>query len=230
VTFRYGPGADVVLRELDLAVPDGDHLAVVGPSGAGKSTLAALMCGVLRPTAGEVSLGGVPLHRFDPRTLASRRVVIPQEAYVFAGTVWENLTYYRPDAPAGAVCAAVEALGLAPVVARFGGLSARLDPDALSAGERQLVALVRAYLSPAPVAVLDEATCHLDPPAEARVEEAFARRPGTLVVVAHRISSAVRARRVVVLDRSGVQAGDHETLLATSSLYRELVGGWRVPV
>jgi len=110
----------------------------------------------------------------------------------------------------------------------LGGLTAPVDPAELSAGERQLLALVRAYLSPAPLAVLDEATCHLDPPAERVAEEAFANRPGTLIVVAHRLSSALRARHVVVLDGDRVATGGHATLLATSALYRELLSHWRV--
>jgi ATP-binding cassette subfamily C protein len=96
----------------------------------------------------------------------------------------------------------------------------------LSAGERQLISAVRSYLSPAPLAVLDEATCHLDPPAEALVEEAFARRPGSLVVIAHRLSSALRARRILLMDGTTTLVGTHEELLAGSALYRDLVGYW----
>src|SRR5207244_6517 len=115
------------------------------------------------------------------------------------------------------------------LVERLGGLAAALDPRALSAGERQLLTLVRAYLSDAPLVILDEAACHLDPAAEARVERAFADRPGTLVVIAHRISSALRARRILVLDRGTAFAGDHEELLLRSALYRDLVGHWGAP-
>jgi ATP-binding cassette, subfamily C, bacterial len=154
-------------------------------------------------------------------------VLIPQEAYVFTGTVWENLSYLRPAATAAEIGAAAGALGAEPLLVRLGGLGAQLRPAELSAGERQLVALVRAYLSAAPVVVLDEATCHLDPAAERRAEEGFAARPGTLVVIAHRISSALRARRILVLDGSHATVGDHATLLATASpLYRELLGHW----
>jgi ATP-binding cassette, subfamily C, bacterial len=222
VTFAYGPHAEPVLRALDLDLPEGDHLAVVGPSGIGKSTLAGLVCGLLRPDAGTVLVGGYAAVEVPEPA----RVLIPQEAYAFAGAVRDNLTYLRPDASDVDVEAAVAAVGAAPLVARLGGLDAHLRPAELSAGERQLLALARAYLSPAPVAVLDEATCHLDPAAERVAEEAFAARPGTLVVIAHRISSAFRARRVLVLDGSGAALGDHETLLATSPLYRELVGHW----
>jgi ATP-binding cassette subfamily C protein len=224
VTFAYGPHAEPVLRDLDLAVPAGSHLAVVGPSGIGKSTLAGLVCGLLRPGAGTVEIGGAASADLPADRLAALRVLIPQEAYVFAGTVRDNLTYLAPAATDAEVDRAVAAVGATDLVARLG---AEVAPAELSAGERQLLALVRAYLSPAPVVVLDEATCHLDPVAERRAEEAFAARGGTLVVIAHRISSALRAERILVLD--GVQAtvGDHPTLLATCPLYRELLGHWQ---
>jgi ATP-binding cassette subfamily C protein len=227
VTFAYGPHAEPVLRDLDLTIPAGDHLAVVGPSGIGKSTLVSLVCGLLRPDAGTVTVGGAPAAALPVDQRAALRVLIPQEAYVFAGTLWENLTYLRPDPPAGELDAAVAAVGAELLVARLGGYDASVRPAELSAGERQLIALVRAYLSPAPVAVLDEATCHLDPVAERRAEEAFADRGRTLVVIAHRISSALRAGRVLVLDGTGAAVGDHATLAATSPLYRELVGHWQ---
>jgi ATP-binding cassette, subfamily C, bacterial len=228
-TFRYGPQADPVLDDFDLVIPDGEHLAMVGPSGVGKSTLAALVCGTLHPCAGEVLIGGVPVSALDRATLARQRVVLPQEAYVFTGTVRENLVYHRPEATDGQLVDAAETLGATDLIQRFGGFSARLDPARLSAGERQLIALTRAYLSPARIAVLDEATCHLDPTAEARVEDAFATRGGTLIVVAHRISSAMRARRVLLLDGDQPRSGDHHTLLVCSPLYRELVSGWQTP-
>ncbi|MDG4787412.1 ABC transporter ATP-binding protein [Micromonospora sp. WMMD1102] len=227
VTFRYGPRARPVLDGFDLTLADGAHLAVVGPSGAGKSTLAGLLAGLLHPQAGTVLLGGTPVGAADPATLARHRVLIPQEAYVFTGSLLDNLRYLHPDAPDDRVDEAVHRLGLLPLVRRLGGLSATLDPGTLSAGERQLVAAARAYLSPAPLAVLDEATCHLDPVAEATVEEAFGSRPGALVVVAHRISSALRARHVLILNGGRPLHGRHDELLTRSATYRELVGHWQ---
>ncbi len=220
VTFAYGPHSEPVVDRLDLRVPEGDHLAVVGPSGAGKSTLAALMAGVLRPGAGEVTIGGVPAHAADQ----SARVLIPQEAYVFRGTLRENLTYLSDGADPGP---AVAALGAEWLVERIGGYGALVEPKALSAGERQLVALVRAYLSPARLIILDEASCHLDPAAEARVEDAFTRRGGTLVVVAHRLTSALRARRILLMDGSRTTVGSHEELIRRSPLYADLAGHWQ---
>lgn len=225
VTFRYRDAAEPVVDRLDLEVPDGDHLAVVGPSGAGKSTLAALLVGVLRPQDGTVLHGGVPAHAVT----ASTRVLIPQEAYTFRGTLADNLRYLSPDAAPAALDRAVATVGAQRLVARLGGYGAEIEPAALSAGERQLVALVRAHLSPAPLVVLDEATCHLDPPAEAVAERAFATRDGTLVVIAHRISSALRARRILVMDGRQATLGTHDELVESSRLYRDLVGHWLDP-
>jgi ATP-binding cassette, subfamily C, bacterial len=227
VSFAYGPQAEPVLRELDLVVREGDHLAVVGPSGIGKSTLAALICGLLPPTRGRVLLGRIPPTELASGQLAQTRVLIPQEAYVFSGTVLENLTYLAPAATTTQVHRAVEALGADALITRLGGPAALIRPSQLSAGERQLIALARSYLSPAPLAVLDEATCHLDPEAERRAEDAFARRPGTLIVIAHRISSALRADRILVLDGNQAIVGRHTTLLRESSLYQDLLGHWQ---
>jgi ATP-binding cassette, subfamily C, bacterial len=220
LTFGYSPHAEPVLSDLSLRIAPGEHLAIVGPSGVGKSSLAGLLAGLLSPSAGHVLVGGVPASACRP----AQRVLIPQEAYVFAGTLAENLTYLNA---AGDVAAAADAVGLTELAGRLGGYHVPIDPATLSAGERQLIALTRAYLSTAPIVILDEATCYLDPAAEARAEEAFARRAGTLIVIAHRISSALRAQRVLVLDGTSAQAGEHAALLAGSAMYRELFGYWR---
>ncbi len=221
VTFAYGQHAEPVVAGLTLTVAPGDHLAVVGPSGIGKSSLACLLAGMLSPDKGEVLLSGLPVSGLG----RSWRTLIPQEAYVFAGTLEDNLTYFRP-ASRRELDEATAAIGLSALVTRLGGYGATVVPATLSAGERQLIALTRAHLSPAPVVILDEATCHLDPAAEEQAEAAFARRGGTLIVIAHRITSARRARRVLVLDGVRPQAGDHASLLASSPSYADLAGQW----
>ena len=226
VTFSYGRHAEPVVRGLDLDIPAGDHLAIVGGSGIGKSTLVALLAGTLQPQEGEVHLGGARTAALDVRTLARHRVLIPQEAYLFSGTLLDNLRYLRPDATDRDLDHAVDTIGLRDLVRRLGGYQARVAPDTLSAGERQLVALARAYLSPAPLVLLDEATCHLDPAREARAERAFADRPGALVVVAHRVSSALRAHRILLMDGAAATLGTDQSLRITSPLYRDLIGHW----
>ncbi|MFF6782934.1 ATP-binding cassette domain-containing protein [Streptomyces sp. NPDC012510] len=225
VTFAYGSSGTPVIDDLSLRVSHGTHLAVVGPSGIGKSTLTGVVAGLLRPRRGTVHLCGHPVPGV---TSHAHRVLIPQEAYVFRGSLAENLGELRPKpVPEQELWAAAEAVGLSEVMVRLGGPAAEVEPGALSAGERQLVALARAYLSYASVVILDEATCHLDAEAEERAERAFTRRPGTtLVVVAHRVSSARRAERVLVMDGRRVAYGEHDELLARSPLYRDLVGAW----
>ncbi|WP_246101557.1 ATP-binding cassette domain-containing protein [Streptomyces cyaneus] len=226
VTFGYAPSAEPVVRDLDLSLASGTHLAVVGPSGAGKSTLAALIAGVVDPQVGQVHLGGVPVRSLDIGRLARFRVLIPQEAYIVAGTLHENLAYLHPTATPPDLDSAVHAIGATALVERLGGYDVPVNPALLSAGERQLIALVRALLPPAPLVLLDEATCHLDPAAEAVAERAFASRPSTLIVCAHRISSALRADLVLVMDGPRCQLGTHDQLLADCALYRDLIGHW----
>ncbi|MFI1645500.1 ATP-binding cassette domain-containing protein [Streptomyces avidinii] len=230
VRFAYGPRAHPVIDDLDLVVGPGEHLAVVGPSGIGKSTLTALIAGLLPPGRGTVRVAGAPARGapgYGPEGPDVRRTLLPQQAYVFTGTVRENLTHLCPGpVTGGEVQRAAAALGADALVARLGGLDAPVDPARLSPGERQHLALTAAYLSPAPLLLLDEATCHLDPRAEERAERALAERPGTLVVVAHRISSAARADRVLVLDGTRAVCGTHAELPARSPLYRDLVGVW----
>ncbi|MFJ2821511.1 ATP-binding cassette domain-containing protein [Streptomyces toxytricini] len=154
--------------------------------------------------------------------------LVPQEAYVFPGTVAANLAYLAPDADPARLARSAEAVGLSEVIDRLGGTDAVLHSPTkeLSSGERQLFALARVHACTAPVVVLDEATCHLDPVAEERAEAAFAERPGTLVVIAHRLVSAARAHRVLLLDGDRTALGSHAELLVRSPHYAELVGHW----
>ncbi|MFI7536381.1 ATP-binding cassette domain-containing protein [Streptosporangium sp. NPDC049376] len=230
VGFAYAPEATPVVRHLDLTIAEGEHLAVVGPSGIGKSTLSMLLTGISRPTEGRILLGGLPIEAVPEHRLRSLMALVPQEAYVFTGTVAENLAYLRPEGTRVAderLEAAAEAVGAGALVERLGGLRATIEePAALSAGERQLIALARVHASPARIVVLDEATCHLDPAAEQRAEAAFAARGGTLVVIAHRMSSAGRAGRVLLMDGTAALTGSHRELTARSPLYADLVGHW----
>ncbi len=229
VSFSYPGGANDVLSGVDLRLAPGEHIAVVGPSGIGKSTLASLLAGTHTPTHGRVLLDGVDLASLAPGRQAALRAYSPQEAYVFTGTLRENLGYLM-DGPVDdrRMDRAVTEFGLADLVSLTGGYDGLVNPDALSAGQRQMIALARAYLSPARLIVLDEATCHMDPAAEIRAEQAMRERPGTLVVIAHRISSARAAERVMVLDGGVPQIGSHDRMLAESDLYRDLVGLWSV--
>ncbi|TYB42171.1 ATP-binding cassette domain-containing protein [Actinomadura chibensis] len=229
LTFAYSASADPVLAGVSVRIPFGAHVAVVGPSGSGKSTLASLLCGLRAPDRGRVSVAGRDLGDLPPALRHRTVSLIPQEAYVFAGTLRENLGYLLPGASNAALLDAADAFGLRPVLDRLGGLDAALPPGGagLSAGERQLVALARTYLAGAPIAVLDEAACHLDPAAERAAEAVFARRGGTLIVIAHRIGSAVRADRVLLVDGGRIAEGTHEELLRTSPRYRELAGHWK---
>lgn len=224
VGFAYGPRARPVLDGLDLVVEPGEHLAVVGPSGIGKSTLAALLAGLLEPGRGAVLIDGAAARRPGPPGPDPRRVLLPQQAHVFTGTVRDNLRYLRPDAGPTEVEETVEALRLGPLVRRLGGPDAVIDPGRLSQGERQRLALARAHLAAAPLLVLDEATCHLDAESEEHAERTLAACPGTLIVIAHRLSSAVRADRVLVLDGTHAVCAPHRELLGASPLYRDLVG------
>ncbi|WP_421108817.1 ATP-binding cassette domain-containing protein [Streptomyces sp. NEAU-S77] len=228
VTFRYGPHSAPVLDRATVTVPYGQHLTLVGASGIGKSTLVGVLAGLERPERGTVRLGGASMPTLRTDWLRSAIALVPQEAYVFAGTLRENLTYLHPGVEQRRLDHAVSVLGLTGLVREHGGYDGTpLRPTALSAGQRQLITLARVYLSPARVVILDEATCHLDPVAEERVERAFRSREGTLIVIAHRISSALRADRVLVLDTAGLHGGTHASLVRDCATYANLVGHWR---
>ena len=229
LTFAYGASAQRIVEDLDLDIPYGDHIAIVGPSGIGKSTLAALLAGVLAPDGGSVQIAGASLHlRGDRFGLVT---MVPQEAYVFAGSLRDNLTYLRPSASDVRVAVSAQAVGLGRVLDRLGGFDAQIDlaKSGLSAGEKQLVTLVRAHLAETPIVVLDEATCHLDPAAEERAERAFMATGRTLMVVAHRMSATLRAKRVMVMDSDGIDVGDHRELMQRHTLYADFHGMWSAP-
>jgi ATP-binding cassette subfamily C protein len=229
VTFGWSPTAEPVVRSLDLVLPEGSHLAVVGPSGIGKSTLAGLVTGLVEPQAGVVRFGGVPVRSVAPELRHQRIALVPQETYLFTGTVRENLALLAPTASDAALLTAAAAVGASPLITRLGGLSGTVGHSGggLSAGEAQLLASARVYASPADVVILDEAASALDPSAEAVVEQAFAARGGTLIVIAHRLSSALRADLVLLMDGGPPLLGSHNDLLAASPLYQDLMAAWQ---
>jgi ATP-binding cassette subfamily C protein len=228
LTFGWGAHAEPVVRGLDLDLERGAHLAVVGPSGIGKSTLAGLITGMLEPQEGRVLLGGAPVREVAAAERHELVALIPQEAYVFAGTVRDNLAMFSPSASDARLLAAVDAVGAADLVTRLGGLIGEVGHagEGISPGDAQLLALARVYAGSAQVIILDEATSHLDPVAEARAERAFAARGGVLLVIAHRLSSALRAKRVLVMDGQETLLGQHEDLLTTSPRYAAMMQAW----
>ncbi|MGW4115832.1 ABC transporter ATP-binding protein [Actinosynnema sp. NPDC004786] len=231
VTFGWSATAEPVVRDLDLTLPPGSHLAVVGPSGIGKSTLAGLVTGLVEPRSGVVLLGGAPVREVHPDIRHRRIALVPQETYLFTGTVRENLALLAPSADDDTLLRAAAAVGATDLIAKLGGLDGTVGHNGggLSAGEAQLLAATRVHASPADIVILDEATSALDPAAEATVEQAFATRTGTgtLIVIAHRLSSALRANQVLVMDGGPPLLGHHTDLLATSPLYRDLMAAWQ---
>jgi ATP-binding cassette subfamily B protein len=231
VSFGYADGPDV-LHDVSVRVEPGERIALVGPTGAGKSTLAKLVARFYDPRSGSVSYGGVDLRDATLASLRKRIVVVPQEGYLFAGTIRENVRVGRPDATDEEVDAALEVLGIRE---RFASLREGLDTEVrergsrLSAGERQLISLARAALVDPPVLVLDEATSNLDPGTEQTVEralEALTERR-TVFVVAHRLSTAARADRVAVVDDGRiVEIGPHDELVQREGRYASLWASW----
>ena len=232
VSFRY-PATDIpVLRDVSITIADGERLALVGPTGAGKSTLAKLVARLYDPTAGEISLGGVDLRDSTAESLRERVVVVPQEGFLFGGTIADNIRIARPDAGDDELVEALDAIGVQEHIAQLpDGLwtEVRERGSRLSAGERQLVSLARAALVDPAVLVLDEATSNLDPGTEAIVEQALERlmTGRTTIVVAHRLSTVRRADRIaVVADGRLTELGTHDELVALGGQYGALAAAW----
>jgi ATP-binding cassette subfamily B protein len=232
VDFAYAGSERLALTGVDLCLAEGERLALVGPTGAGKSTLAKLMARLYDPTAGVVRFGGVDLRDATVASLRERIVVVPQEGFLFSGTIRDNVRVGRPSATDADVEAALADLGLAERFAAFpDGLhtEVRERGSRLSAGEKQLVSLARAALADPAVLVLDEATSSLDPGTEALVEAAMVRltEGRTVIMVAHRLSTAERADRVAVVDDGRLQeVGPHAELVALGGRYAAMYATW----
>jgi ATP-binding cassette subfamily B protein len=231
VTFAYGTN-DPVLHDVSLHIASGERIALVGPTGAGKSTLAKLIARFYDPVEGAVRVDGVDLRNATITSLRERIVVVPQEGFLFAGSLRENVRVGRPEATDADIDQALRALGL---LDRFRDFPDGLDTEVrergsrLSAGERQLVSIARAALADPSVLVLDEATSNLDPGTEHQVERAMeALMHGrTTIVVAHRLSTAARADRIgVVRDGRLAELGAHAELVALGGHYAELYRTW----
>ncbi len=237
VSFGYGGGPDDedmvwALQDLSLTVPPGQTVALVGATGAGKSTIAKLVARFYDPTRGAVLVDGHDLRSVTQDSLRRQLGVVPQEAFLFSGTIAENIAFGRPDATTDEIQAAARAVGAHDFI---GALEHGYDTQVgergaqLSAGQRQLVAFARALAADPRVLILDEATSNVDLHTEGRIEEGLRRLLAgrTAIVIAHRLSTIRQAGRIVVLDGGRiVEQGTHDELLEAQGAYWRLYRDW----
>lgn len=237
VAFAYAPREEEVaptqvLSALTLTIPPSQHVALVGESGSGKTTIARLIARLADPTSGRVVIGGVNLKHVANDDLRRRLTVVPQEPFLFADTISYNLRFARPDATDADLSLAVQRLGLEDWVnALPDGLETQVGQrgQALSAGERQMVALLRASLVSPDVLILDEATSSVDALTEVRLSRALEKLASnrTTISIAHRLSTAARADRVIVLSSGKVvEDGPHAELMERAGEYRRMYDSW----
>jgi ATP-binding cassette subfamily B protein len=231
VGFEYVPGRPV-LRGVELHIPPGETFAFVGETGAGKSTIAKLVNRLYDPTRGRVLLDGIDLREVTLASVRRQVGTVPQEAFLFGGSIRENVTFARPDASGDEVVEACRLVGLGDLLDRLpDGLDTPVHERgvSLSSGERQLLALARAFLARPRILVLDEATSNLDLRSEAKIEDALdvLLEGRTAILIAHRLATAMRADRIAVIhDGEVVELGPHHELVAQGGHYAAMVATW----
>ena len=231
VSFRYGDG-DWALRDVDLVIPPGQTVALVGATGAGKSTFAKLVARFYDPSLGQVLVDGHDLRSVSAHSLRSQMGIVPQEAFLFSGTVRENIAFGRPDASDAEVAAAARAVGAESFIASLEhGYDTQIGERGvqLSAGQRQLIAFARALVADPRILVLDEATSNVDVHTESLIEQGMRRLVAgrTAIVIAHRLSTIRRAGRILVLEHGRVvEQGTHDDLIEARGRYWELYRDW----
>ncbi len=231
VHFSYGRGAEV-LHGIDLVVPAGTTIALVGHTGAGKSTIAKLLARFYDPTGGRITIDGTDLRDAAQLSIRGQLGIVPQEGFLFAGTVADNIAFGRPAAGRQEVIGAARAVGADEFIDTLeNGYDTQLGErgSRLSLGQRQLIAFARALLADPRILILDEATSSVDIGTERKIEHALRRllRGRTAFIIAHRLSTIRDADRIVVLEQGQlVEQGTHDELLAARGLYTSLYGDW----